>query len=45
LFGVLDASGDEYTVVLLQGSGTYAVEAAFSTSVPRQGAKVVEIFI
>jgi len=39
----LDASPDEYTVVLLQGSGTYAVEATFSTSVPRQDAKVIDI--
>lgn len=38
---VLDASTDEYAAVLLQGSGTYAVEATFSTSVPRQNAKVI----
>ncbi len=39
---ILDASSDEYTTVLIQGSGSYAVEATFSTSVPRQGAKVVD---
>jgi hypothetical protein len=30
--------------VLLQGSGTYAVEATFSTSIPRQEAKVDDLF-
>jgi hypothetical protein len=40
----LDASTDEYTAVLLQGSGTYAVEATFSTSVPQHDAKVMEFF-
>lgn len=39
----LDASPDEYTVVLVQGSGTYAVEATFSTSVPRTDAKVTDL--
>ena len=37
-----DASADDYTAVLLQGSGSYAVEATFSTSVPQQDAKVIE---
>ncbi len=39
-----DASADEYTAVLLQGSGTYAVEATFSTSVPQHGAKVMDFY-
>ncbi|CAF1232334.1 unnamed protein product [Rotaria sp. Silwood1] len=43
LIKLADASPDEYIAVLLQGSGTYAVEATFSTSVPQQGAKVLII--
>lgn len=39
----LDVSNDDYTAILLQGSGTYAVEATFSTTVPRQDAKVLII--
>jgi aspartate aminotransferase-like enzyme len=35
-----DVSASEYAAVLIQGSGTYAVEATFSTCVPRQNAKV-----
>ncbi|CAF0832049.1 unnamed protein product [Adineta steineri] len=38
-----DASADEYAVVLIQGSGSYAVEATFSSCVPRQDAKVLLI--
>jgi aspartate aminotransferase-like enzyme len=44
LFFFKDASTDEYTAVLLQGSGTYAVEATFSTSVPQHGAKVMDFY-
>lgn len=39
----LDASSDEYTVVLVQGSGTYAVEATFSTTVSRKDANVTDL--
>jgi len=34
-------TADTYTVVPVQGSGTYAVEAVLSTVVPRQGGKVL----
>ncbi|CAF0747507.1 unnamed protein product [Adineta ricciae] len=43
LLHLADASADDYTAVLLQGSGSYAVEATFSTSVPQQDAKVLII--
>ena len=34
---------DTWTAVLLQGSGTYAVEAVLQTTSPRQGARVLVI--
>ncbi|CAF0909618.1 unnamed protein product [Rotaria sordida] len=43
LLELADASPNEYTTVLIPGSGTYAVEATFSTSVPRQDAKILII--
>ncbi|CAF1066783.1 unnamed protein product [Didymodactylos carnosus] len=43
LLEIADASSDDYTAVLIQGSGTYAVEATFSTSVPQKNAKVLII--
>ncbi|XP_076042837.1 2-aminoethylphosphonate--pyruvate transaminase-like [Oratosquilla oratoria] len=42
--GLLDIAGvssPEFTAVLLQGSGTYTVEAVLQTTSPRQGAKVL----
>ncbi|UJR10110.1 hypothetical protein I4U23_014332 [Adineta vaga] len=43
LLELADASADDYAAVLIQGSGSYAVEATFSTSVPRQDARVLVI--
>jgi len=40
LLGIAGVSPEEYTTVLLQGSGTYAVEAVLTTTTPRQGGKV-----
>ena len=36
-------SVDSWTAVILQGSGTYAVEAVLQTTSPREGAKVLVI--
>ncbi|CAF1467074.1 unnamed protein product [Rotaria magnacalcarata] len=43
LLELADVSADEHAAVLVQGSGTYAVEATFSTTIPHQGAKVLII--
>ncbi|CAF3645416.1 unnamed protein product [Rotaria socialis] len=43
LLELADVSADEHAAVLVQGSGTYAVEATFSTTVPHQGANVLII--
>ena len=40
LLGIAGVSPEEYTSVLLQGSGTYAVEAVLTTTTPREGGKV-----
>lgn len=40
LLGIAGVSPEEYTAVLLQGSGTYAVEAVLTTTTPREGGKV-----
>ena len=40
-----DVSAENYAAVLLQGSGTYAVEATFSTTVARQDAKVGQTLV
>jgi len=39
--GLADVKEDEYTMVPIQGSGTFGVEAAVSTAVPRNGALLV----
>ena len=36
-------SAEDWTAVLLQGSGTYAVEAVLQTTSPRQDARVLVI--
>ncbi|XP_063217857.1 2-aminoethylphosphonate--pyruvate transaminase-like isoform X2 [Bacillus rossius redtenbacheri] len=38
---VTRVSSKEYTAVLMQGSGTFCVEAVFQTACPRQGARVL----
>ena len=43
LLGIAGVSPEEYTTVLLQGSGTYAVEAVLTTTTPREGGKVFVI--
>ena len=43
LLDIAGVSPEEWTAVLLQGSGTYAVEAVLQTSSPRQGARVLVI--
>ena len=40
LLGIAGVSPELYTTVLLQGSGTYAVEAVLTTTTPKQGGKV-----
>ena len=37
LLGIAGVSPEEYTSILLQGSGTYAVEAVLTTTTPRGG--------
>ena len=37
-------STSEYTAVPMQGSGTFAVESVFQTTVPRTGGKVCLYF-
>ncbi|OBZ08585.1 2-aminoethylphosphonate--pyruvate transaminase [Bacillus sp. FJAT-26390] len=34
------AAADDYTAVLMQGSGTFSVEAAIGTALPKQGGKL-----
>ena len=41
LLEIAGVSEEEWTAVLLQGSGTYAVEAVLQTSSPRVGARVL----
>ena len=41
LLEIAGVSEEEWTAVLLQGSGTYAVEAVLQTSSPREGARVL----
>jgi len=41
LLEVAGVSSPEWSAVLLQGSGTYAVEAVLQTSSPREGARVL----
>merc|ERR1719295_558586 len=41
LLNVANVSPDAWTAVLLQGSGTYAVEAVIQTSPPRKGGRVL----
>ena len=43
LLEIAGVSPKEYTTVLLQGSGTYAVEAVLTTTTPRDGGKVLII--
>ena len=43
LLDIAGVSAKEWTAVLLQGSGTYAVEAVLQTSSPREGARVLVI--
>ena len=40
LLGIAGVSPEEYTAILVQGSGTYAIEAVLTTTTPRQGGKV-----
>ena len=40
LLEIANLDPDIYTAVPLQGSGTYAVESVFQTTVPRNGGKV-----
>lgn len=40
LLEIAGVSPEVYTTVLLQGSGTYAVEAVLTTTTPREGGKV-----
>ena len=35
-------SKDDFCCVPIQGSGTFAVDAAFQTALPKEGAKVVQ---
>lgn len=41
LVDIAGVSNSEFTAVPLQGSGTYAVESVFQTTVPRKGGKVL----
>ncbi|XP_071541698.1 2-aminoethylphosphonate--pyruvate transaminase-like [Panulirus ornatus] len=41
LLEIAQVNPEDYTAVLLQGSGTYCVEAVLQTTSPRQGAKVL----
>ncbi|XP_046346701.2 2-aminoethylphosphonate--pyruvate transaminase-like [Haliotis rufescens] len=41
LLNIAEVSPSEFTSVLLQGSGTFAVESIFQTTVPHTGAKVL----
>ncbi|KAJ4449186.1 hypothetical protein ANN_00583 [Periplaneta americana] len=41
LVDIADVPEDEFTAILLQGCGTYAVEAVLQTSAPRQGGRVL----
>jgi len=44
--GLLDVAGvseESWTAVILQGSGTYAVEAVLQTTSPREGARILVI--
>jgi len=43
LLDIAGVSGEQWAAVLLQGSGTYAVEAVLQTSSPRHGARVLVI--
>jgi len=43
LLKIAGADEDNWTAVLLQGSGTYAVEAVIQTTSPRDGARVLVI--
>ena len=38
-------SSDDFTSVPVQGSGTFAIEAVFTTSVPRTNSKVGICFV
>ena len=40
---VAGVSEDSWTAVILQGSGTYAVEAVLQTTSPREGARILVI--
>lgn len=40
LLDIAEVSPEEFTTVLLQGCGTYAVEAVFQTGTPRYGGRV-----
>lgn len=40
LLEIAGVSPEEYSSILLQGSGTYAVEAVLTTTTPREGGKV-----
>lgn len=41
LLDIAEVSPEEFTTVLLQGCGTYAVEAVFQTGTPRNGGRVL----
>ncbi|XP_021941083.1 uncharacterized protein LOC110840392 isoform X2 [Zootermopsis nevadensis] len=43
LLDIAEVSPEEFTAVLLQGCGTYAVEAVFQTCTPRHGGRVKEL--
>ncbi|XP_070577875.1 2-aminoethylphosphonate--pyruvate transaminase-like [Ptychodera flava] len=41
LLDIAGASPDKYTSVLMQGSGTFAIEAVLSTTIPRKAGKIL----
>ena len=43
LLEIAQVSPEDWTAVLLQGSGTYAIEAVLQTTSPRSGARVLII--
>ncbi|XP_070577879.1 2-aminoethylphosphonate--pyruvate transaminase-like isoform X2 [Ptychodera flava] len=43
LLELAEVSAETYTCVLVQGSGTFSVEAVLSTTIPRKGGKILVI--
>eukprot|EP00123_Amoebidium_parasiticum_P012103 comp21119_c0_seq1/m.28545 comp21119_c0_seq1/g.28545 ORF comp21119_c0_seq1/g.28545 comp21119_c0_seq1/m.28545 type:complete len:380 (-) comp21119_c0_seq1:158-1297(-) len=41
LLKIAGVTSDEYTAVLVQGAGTYAVESVLSSGIPKEGGKLV----